>query len=132
MIAELRLDELRPGVAPLADALRTGLWMRSLTPPDERRILGLGEGESAAIQLAQHLRSPVLMDERRGRHAARSRGVAVIGTGRVLIAARERNLIESVAEVLEALRASGYRLSDELCARLLRIAKESPADAELS
>ena len=51
--------------------------------------------------------------------------MAVIGTGRILIAAKERGLIESVADALNALRDSGYRLSDELRSRLLAIADET-------
>ena len=51
--------------------------------------------------------------------------MAVIGTGRILIAAKERGLIESVGDSLNALRDSGYRLSDELRSRLLAIADEA-------
>lgn len=125
VIGELRLQEARPGVAPLADALRAGVWLRSMAPSDDRTIAGLGAGESGAIRLAQELQCPLLIDERRGRASARNRGMAVIGTGRILIAAKERGLIESVADSLNALRDSGYRLSDELRSRLLAIADEA-------
>ncbi len=77
-----------------------------------------------AIQLAEDMKCPLLIDERRGRIAARHRGLEVIGTGRILLAAKEAKLIDSVADVLEALKTSGYRLSDKLCRRLLELAHE--------
>ena len=125
VIDELRLQEPRPGVARLADAVRAGVWLRSMTPCDDRVIAGLGGGESGAIRLAQELECPLLIDERRGRASARNRGMTVIGTGRILIAAKERGLIESVAGSLDALGDAGYRLSDELRSRLLAIAAEA-------
>ena len=125
VLRELRLQEPRPGVAPLAEAVRAGVWLRSMTPSDDRAIPGLGVGESAAIRLAQQVHGPLLIDERRGRAIARNRGIAVIGTGRFLIAAKERGLIESIAGSLNALREAGYRLSDELRSRLLAIADEA-------
>ncbi len=51
--------------------------------------------------------------------------MAVIGTGRILIAAKERGLIESVVGSLNDLGAAGYRLSDALRSRLLAIADEA-------
>ena len=125
VLRELRLDEPRPGVALLAEAARDQVWLRSMDPPDERVISGLDVGESEAIRLAQHLQCPLLIDERRGRANARGRGIPVIGIGRILIAAKETGLIESVATALTALRGAGYRLSDQLCARLLTIASET-------
>ena len=95
-----------------------------MTPPDERAIPGLDVGESTAIRLAYHLNCPLLIDERRGRASARNRGIPVIGIGRILIAAKERGLIESVAAALTALRRTGYRLSDQVCSQLLTLAHE--------
>ena len=54
--------------------------------------------------------------------------MAVIGTGRILIAAKERGLIESVAGSLDALGDAGYRLSEELRSRLLAIADEAGSE----
>lgn len=96
-----------------------------MASPDEGVISGLDVGESEAIRLAQHLQCPLLIDERRGRANARGRGIAVIGIGRVLIAAKKTGLIESVAAALTALRGAGYRLSDPICSRLLTIADET-------
>ena len=92
--------------------------------PDEPSIPGLDAGESAAIRLAHRLECTLLIDERRGRSIARQRGVPVIGIGRVLVAAKERGRLDSVAAALTDLRGAGYRLSDRICVQLLTIAGE--------
>ena len=124
VIGELRLDEHRPGVELLAEAVRVDKWIEPMEPPAGRSIPGLGEGESAAILLAGRLQCPLLVDERRARVAAGRHGVRVIGTGRVLIAAKQEGLLGTVGEALDALKAAGYRLSDDLCRRLLELAGE--------
>ena len=89
VVDELRLEEPRPGVEPLAEAIGAHEWLQSMVPTDERPIAGLGVGESAALRLARQLRCPLLVDERRGRIAARNHELTIIGTGRVLIAAKQ-------------------------------------------
>ena len=66
----------------------------------------------------------LLIDEHRGRTVARREGVAVFGSGAVLLKAKERKLILEVRPYLEALSDAGYRLSDNLCRELLRLAGE--------
>ena len=67
-----------------------------MEPPCPGAQPGLGVGESAAIRLARKLDCPLLLDERRARVAARKQGLRVLGTGRVLLAAKERGLIPGV------------------------------------
>jgi predicted nucleic acid-binding protein len=124
VVRELRLAEKRPGVLPLVQALRKDKWIKAMVPRGNLAVPGLDEGESAAILLAAAQECPLLVDERRARIVARKRGLSVLGTGRVLLAAREKGLIASVGDTLDALRESGYRLSDELCARLRELAGE--------
>jgi predicted nucleic acid-binding protein len=124
VLEELRLHENRPGVEQLALAYAKQKWFRSVSPPDLRPIQGLDKGECAAIHLAEHLKCPLLVDERRGRTAARRRHLDVIGTGRILLAAKQKGLIEGVGVVLDELRSSGYRLSGELCSHLRKLAGE--------
>ena len=124
VVEELRLDERRPGVEDLARAVRAEKWLQDRTPRNVRPIAGLDEGESAAIHLAEELRCPLLIDEHRGRISATKRGVAVIGTGRILIEAKRRGLISNVAHELGLLRTAGYRLSEPLCRRILSLASE--------
>ena len=124
VVRELRLDELRPGVELLAQAILQDHWIESTEAPGSHTLPGLGDGESAAILLAEHLHCPLLVHERRARLVAAKRGLSIVGTGRVLLAAKQKHLIRNVGDVLNALKGAGYRLSDELCSRLLALAGE--------
>ena len=80
----------------------------------------LDEGEAEALLLAQQLGVAILIDERKGRGVAKAMGLTVIGTGAVLIAAKNRGLIASVAPYLVRLQESGYRLSKMLINAILQ------------
>ena len=121
---ELRLEEKRPGVERLARAILRERWIIVRRPERFTDIPGLDSGEAAAIHLAQELACPILVDARRGRFAASKRGLTVIGTGRVLLAAKEKGSIDSVRNALQDLRKAGYRLSEALCQRLIELAGE--------
>lgn len=79
-------------------------------------------GEAATISLAVHVSaSLVLMDERKGRKIAREvYGIAVIGTGRLLVEAKRATLISSVRPAIEQMRANGYWLADNIVAEILQ------------
>jgi predicted nucleic acid-binding protein len=124
VLQELRLEEPRPGVEQLTKAFRQENRIRSMTAQDQRPIPGLDDGEAAAIRLSAELKCPLLIDERRGRTAARHHGLQVVGTGRLLLWAKESGLIVSVRGGLDELRSAGYRLSDPLYRRLLELAEE--------
>ncbi len=125
VVCELRLNECRPGVASLAAAIRNEGWIRVVESESNLpHISGLDEGETAAIMLAVQLNCPLLIDERRGRKSAVRRNVKVVGTGRILIAAKQHGLIGSVRSELQELRNTGYRLSDALCLRIMALADE--------
>lgn len=74
----------------------------------------LGRGERAAIGLALARQAQVLIDERRGRRAAREAGLLVVGTIGLLVRGRQLGLIDAVRPIVEALRASGYYLAESL------------------
>lgn len=78
--------------------------------------LELDAGEAEAIALAVEIRAGlILLDERRGRRAAKRLGLTVAGTLGVLIAAKDRGLLASVRPVLDALRAdAGFWMDDNL------------------
>ena len=124
VLDELRLGEQRPGVEQLAAAFKQQKNFRSMAAHDQRSIPGLDDGESGAIRLSAQLKCPLLIDERRGRTAARHHSLQVVGTGRILLWAKEKGLIDSVQACLSELQAAGYRLSDHLCKRLIQLAAE--------
>jgi predicted nucleic acid-binding protein len=124
---ELRLNSNMPGATILRVAVRKDRWIRrrALRSPHGSLGIALGAGETEAILLAAERKAVLLVDERRGRKAAKARGIAMIGTARVLLEAKQRGLIKDVAPALQALMDSGYRITRELHEQILRIANES-------
>lgn len=128
VVDELRLNEGRPGSRALREAKAAG-WLVALAVERPERLAGLervvDRGEAEAILLALERRSRfLLIDERRARALARSRGVPVVGTGGVLVAAKERGLLPNVGRALDQLADAGYRLSPSLRVEILRRAGE--------
>ena len=79
----------------------------------------LGPGELAAIALAEELSADaLLMDERDGRREAERRGLAVLGTLRVLADAAEHGLADLPA-AFDRLRQTNFRASEQLLQSLL-------------
>ncbi len=120
MIPEAVLAELRHPKAPSAVTnwlLRLPEWLTVEKVERLDQTIQLGHGENEAISLAVERRiSIVLMDERRGRSAAETRGLLPVGTLNVLDLADERGLVDGVA-VLEALRQTTFRADSELLDR---------------
>lgn len=116
-----------PGARALSEALSLGWLVEVPIHPTEEwahldRILDSGEAE--AIALAQQQTAVLLIDERHGRAVAQDLGLSVIGTGGVLVKAKEKRLLDRVDAAIERLAASGYRLSPELRRQLLESAGE--------
>ncbi len=124
--AELRLDSNMPGAAALASARNQG-WLEVVKvagiPAHLTCTLDLGEAE--AIMLAKRNALPLLIDESRGRIAARSEGLRIFGTGAVLIKAKEQKLIQHILPHLDTLMQAGYRFSAALRHEILRLANEA-------
>lgn len=80
----------------------------------------LGAGESEAIVLAREVKADVLlMDERRGRNAAKRLGITCTGLVGLLLEARRRGILADPARVGQELRdVAGFWISDELMALL--------------
>jgi predicted nucleic acid-binding protein len=111
---------IQPGTRPeVVRVLRAAAWITVLEDPSPQD-LGLDPGETAAILLAEAVGAEALiMDERRGRAVATSRGLAVIGTLGVLAGARRAGAVDRVGPVIEELRADGFWLADDLVASFL-------------
>jgi len=77
-------------------------------------------GEASAINLAlSHPGCTLLIDEKKGRNVAQSLGIHIMGTVRLLIIARQRNLISSLEQALESIQLVGFRLSPKLVREVL-------------
>jgi uncharacterized protein len=125
---ELQTSEDRPGARALRAAMEEG-WLESASLDKGEELeflsLALGAGEAGAILLSGERPCHfLLLDERRGRSVAKKRGLRVVGTGGVLLTAKEQGLIDRVSDALDRLTASGYRLSSELRERILSLAGE--------
>jgi len=122
------------GKRPDADGvteLRASEWIVVVDAPtsipvDQTALTALDAGEAAALRLAFERRALVLIDERAGRRAALSLGLAVRGTLGMVVEARLRGVVEAVAPMLAELERSGFRSSPELRAWALQAVGEPP------
>ena len=75
----------------------------------------LGKGEKAVLNLAlTSSNSRVLLDDYAARKCAKALNLQVIGTGGLLILAKQNNLIFSVSEGIEKIQRSGLWISEEI------------------
>ena len=81
-------------------------------------------GEAEAIALALHSGARILIDERRGRNAARQLGLEIRGTLGLFVEAKKKGIIENVRECIDELLEAGYYLDAELIEEVLRKADE--------
>jgi len=86
----------------------------------------LDEGEATAISLAsEHESSLLIIDEIKGRKAAKEMGISVTGSLGVLIAAKKKGHIKAVKPLIEKIQKTNFRISKELIERVLDKANES-------
>jgi predicted nucleic acid-binding protein len=118
VVAELQHPGSPEVVRRWAQSPPTWLEVRPLTNPPLGLKLGLGEVE--AITLALELKATtVLIDDRRARKAAADRGVNVMGTLAVLVAAGQHGLID-LDDALAKLMATSFRVHPSVLADLRR------------
>jgi predicted nucleic acid-binding protein len=89
-------------------------------PPAEILAWDLGDGEAEVLSLAlSEAGWTAILDDAAARKCAQSFSVPIKGTLAVVILAKQRGLIPSAAQVLRALRASGFRLDDAIIHQVL-------------
>jgi predicted nucleic acid-binding protein len=88
----------------------------------------LDQGEAEAISLAIELKAnSLLIDDRKGRNAARGRGIKTVGTLAVLEVAAERRLI-GLPETIDRLRRTNFRISERMLQAALQRDRASRRD----
>ena len=87
-------------------------------------MLVVDEGEAEAIALALHSDARILIDEKRGRNAAKALGLEIKGTLGLFVEAKNRGIIISVKDCIDTLLEVGYYLDYELIEVVLRKADE--------
>ena len=131
--------DLLPGVfgqlsaapAVVAEFGRRPTWLAEVLVENHAQVevlteLRFGSGEAEALAVAlERAGTTVLLDEKRARAFAKRRGLAVVGTAGVVLRAKQRGLIPAVRPVLDALKQSGFRLSDGLYAAMASQAGEA-------
>jgi predicted nucleic acid-binding protein len=117
----------KPGSRALAHAFDTGLVIVVDDPivPAAMDAVLLDPGERSAIALALQLRARLLIDELRGRRLAVELGIPVLGVCGLLLLAKQRKQLASVAPLIERLCSHGYYVSDVLRQEVLRLAGEA-------
>lgn len=123
---ECLAESSRPGTEPLRQVLQDG-WLMIRESDDIPLIdlpMLLDDGEAAALRLASQMAAPVLIDDKRGRSAARKLHLSVIGLCGVLVYAKQKGLITQVKPLLEQLQGYGYYLMPALVLHTLSLAHE--------
>ena len=86
----------------------------------------LDKGEATAISLAaEHENSLLIIDEIKGRKAAKEMCISVTGSLGVLIAAKNKGHIQTVKPLIEKIQKTNFRISEELIERVLEKVNES-------
>lgn len=107
--------------------LPTWVTVRSVRYARQAQVLALtlDPGEASAIALAlEHSECLLIIDERRGRHVAQQLRLTITGTLGVLLEAKKRGCLPAVRPLLEAIRATNFRLSAALVQLVLKQAGE--------
>ena len=88
----------------------------------------LDGGEAEAIALAIELNADrLIIDERLGRKIAEQLGISIVGVLGILMAAKQRNLIDAVKPLLHRLtEQTGFWLEQKLYRSILQIVGEDP------
>jgi len=111
-----------------AQSLPVVSWVRRVEVTVTNPIIrdwNLGAGETEVLNLAHVLPGyRAMVDDAAARACARTLGIPVIGTGGLLVIAKRRGLITSVADALQTVRDAGLWLSDDLVQLLKQQAGE--------
>ena len=107
---------------PAARGLPSNPWAirQTVTVAGRVQVWGLGKGGTAVLSYALgHAPIRAVIDDMDARRCAKALGVPFLGSGGILVLAKRRGLIATVADGLAKLREAGLWLSDDIV-RMLR------------
>lgn len=119
-------NEIAAGHDLAAQEIDKVSWLQHLpviTAP-EVLVWNVGDGESEVLSLALAENYTAVVDDRAARNCAQTLSIKTLGTGALLVLAKERGLLDSVGIALDHLRDSGLYLSEPLFELLKRKAGE--------
>lgn len=103
-------------------------WLRVVAPKNAALVealkLAFDDGEAEAVALARELGCEIILDERKARAVAVRMKLQCLGTGGLLIRAKKKGALAAVRPLLEKLESVGFYASDELRAKILKLAGE--------
>lgn len=104
------------------------LWLKKTSAKElkqEIEIYNLGKGETEALSLALEISdAAVILDDFAARKCAKNLSIPFIGSGGLLILAKQKNLISSVSEELKKIQEAGLWISDSV----IKIIKEKAGE----
>ena len=131
LVPEAVKNEIELGGIKLSglEDFRRARWIRIVPLEGKRDELLeslLDAGEAAVIRLAREQGAAlVLIDERKARKVARAiYGLQPIGTARILVEAKAKNLLPDVASQFQKLRQEGYWIHESIVQTALHQAGE--------
>lgn len=109
--------------------IKTEKWLKTKKIKNklakEYLLTEIDDGEAEVIILTEELKTgTIIMDDKLGRRVAKLRGIKVVGTLRILVAAKKKGLITAVRPLIEKLKENGFWLSINVYKAILREAKE--------
>ncbi len=104
-------------------------WISIQHPKDKKNIImleaSLDKGEASAIALAlEKIDCLLIIDEVKGRKLAMSLGLKITGTLGIIAGAKKAGYIPSVKIILEKIKLTNFRLSEELETEILSQSEE--------
>lgn len=123
-------QEMTAPTKPGIEAIRKAKSIKKLEVKDPNRFLaskayGVSTADTTVIALAkEHGATLVLIDDKRLRRLAKETGLPVVGSGGILLKAKEEGLITEVKSALDLLIKHGARIGEPLYRRILTLASE--------
>lgn len=108
-------------------------WIKNLNPSFIRDVKvaqmisdwNLGKGESQVLSFSwQNDKIPVVIDDKAAKKCAEVFNIKVLGTIAVLIKAKQMTLIDEVKPLLYALKANGFRISNDIVTTAIKLTSE--------